>query len=197
MSSRSVGATRTEAGQPLPGDELIPNAVASLTHAVTIRRPPRDVWPWLAQMGAGSRAGWYSYEFLDNGRRPSARHIVSGLQSLAVGMVFPAVPGATDGFTLLTFEPERYLVLGWLSPDGSPTVTWAFVLRQVPGGTRLTVRARGGPTYAFHGLPPWISQRVIRLVHFVMQRKQLIGIAERVERSAPPAVASDRPGHAR
>lgn len=191
MFNRSVRATRTEAGRPLPGDDLIPTPVGSLTHAVTVRRPPREVWPWLAQMGAGSRAGWYSYDFLDNGRQPSARHIVPELQSLTVGMVFPAVPGATDGFTLLAFEPERFLVLGWLSPDRSPLVTWAFVLRELAGGTRLIVRARGGPAYAFHGLSPWISQRVIRLVHFVMQRKQLIGIADRAE---PVAVISDRPG---
>jgi hypothetical protein len=104
------------------------------------------------------------------------------------------VPGATDGFTLLAFEPERFLVLGWLSPDRSPLVTWAFVLQELPGDTRLIVRARGGPAYAFHGLPPWISQRVIRVVHFVMQRKQLIGIADRAERSATLAATSDRPG---
>jgi len=194
MFSRSIRATRTEAGQPLPGDDLIPKPVGSLTHAVTIKRPPHEVWPWLAQMGAGSRAGWYSYDFLDNGRQPSARRIVPELQSLTAGMVFPAVPGATDGFTLLAFEPERFLVLGWLSPDRSPLVTWAFVLQELAGGTRLIVRARGGPAYAFHGLPPWISQRVIRLVHFIMQRKQLIGIANRAERSVTLAAISDRPG---
>jgi hypothetical protein len=133
-------------------------------------------------MGAGSRAGWYSYDFLDNGRQPSAPRIVPELQSLTVGMVFPAVPGAADGFTLLEFEPERFLVLGWLSPDRSPLVTWAFVLQELAGGTRRVVRARGGPAYAFHGLPPWISQRAIQLVHFVMQRKRLTGIAARAER---------------
>jgi hypothetical protein len=69
MLNRPVRATRTEARQPLPGDDLIPKPVGSLTHAVTITRPPHDVWPWLAQMGAGSRAGWYSYDFLDNGQR--------------------------------------------------------------------------------------------------------------------------------
>jgi hypothetical protein len=194
MFSRSVRATRTEARQPLPGDDIISKPVGSLTHAVTITRPPHDVWPWLAQMGAGSRAGWYSYDFLDNARQPSARRIVSELQSLTAGMVFPAVPGATDGFTLLAFEPERFLVLGWLSPDRSPLVTWAFVLQELAGGTRLIVRARGGPAYAFHGLPPWISQRVIRVVHFVMQRKQLIGIADRAERSATFAAISGQPG---
>ena len=193
MLNRSVRATRTEAGQPLPGDDLIPKPVGSLTHAVTIRRPRREVWPWLTQMGAGSRAGWYSYDFLDNGRQPSARHIAPDLQALTVGMVFPALPGATDGFTLLAFQPERFLVLGWLSADRSPLVTWAFVLQELASGTRLIVRARGGPAYAFHGLPSWISQRLIRLVHFVMQRKQLIGIANRAQRLAPAALISDRP----
>ena len=194
MLSRSVRATRAEADQPLPGDALIPKPVGSLTHAVTIGRPPHEVWPWLAQMGAGTRAGWYSYDLLDNGRQPSALRIVPELQSLTLGMVFPAVPGATDGFTLLAFEPERFLVLGWLSPDGSPLVTWAFRMRGVEGGTRLIVRARGGPAYAFHGLPPWIGQRVIRFVHFVMQRKQLIGIAVRAERLSPDPAISDRSG---
>lgn len=197
MLSRSVRATRMEAGQPLPGDDLIPQPVGSLTHAVTIRRPPRDVWPWLAQMGAGTRGGWYSYDFLDNGRQPSARRIVPELQSLSVGMVFPAVPGATDGFTLLAFEPERFLVLGWLSPEGLPVVTWAFVLQETHGSTRLVVRARGGPDYAFHGLPPWIGQPFIRLVHFVMQRRQLIRIAALAERLPSTAAVSSRPDEAR
>jgi len=40
--------------------------LAKINHAITIRRSPHDVWPWLAQMGAG-RAGWYGYDFIDNG----------------------------------------------------------------------------------------------------------------------------------
>ncbi|HZA37184.1 MAG TPA: hypothetical protein VE505_19775, partial [Vicinamibacterales bacterium] len=31
----------------LPGDELIPEPIGTLTHAITIRRPAREVWPWL------------------------------------------------------------------------------------------------------------------------------------------------------
>ena len=65
MFHRSVRASRGERTRPLPGDELIPEPFASLTHAITIRRPRRDVWPWLVQMGAGTRAGWYSYDFID------------------------------------------------------------------------------------------------------------------------------------
>ena len=178
----SVRATREEKRRALPADELISQAIDTLTHAVTIRRPPRDVWPWLVQMGAGSRAGWYSYDRLDNGRQPSAIRIVPELQHPAIGSIFPALPGVTDGFTLLAIDPERTLTLGWLAPDGTPQVTWTFVLDEVsPDVTRLLVRARGGPGYRFHGLPLLLTRVVVRVLHFVMQRKQLHGIATRAE----------------
>src|SRR5688572_28711050 len=121
---RSVRVRPEERTRTLPGDELIKEPIGSLHHAITIRRRRDEVWPWLAQMGAGSRAGWYSYDFIDNGRRPSARRIVPALQHPAVGAIFPAMPGMTEGFTLLAIEPERTLTLGWLTPDGTLEVTW-------------------------------------------------------------------------
>ncbi|HEX2458332.1 MAG TPA: alpha/beta fold hydrolase [Vicinamibacterales bacterium] len=179
---RSVRATREEKSRALPGDERIPEAIDTLTHGVTIRRPPRDVWSWLAQMGAGNRAGWYSYDWLDNGRQASATRIVPELQHPAVGTIFPALPGVTDGFVVLAIEPERVLMLGWLAPNGTLDVTWTFVLDEVaPGVTRVLVRARGGPGYRFHVLPLLLTRVVVRVVHFIMQRKQLLGIAERAE----------------
>ena len=181
---RSVKPAPDETTRSLPGDELIDRPIGCLTHAVTIHGSARDVWPWLAQMGAGTRAGWYSYDFLDNGRRPSASRILPELQSLSVGMLFPALPGVTEGFTVLSFEPDRSLLLGWQSPTKSLLVTWAFVLEEKPQMTRLIVRARGGSDYSFHRLPRWVSRHVIRVVHFVMQRKQLIEIAKRVEAAA-------------
>jgi pimeloyl-ACP methyl ester carboxylesterase len=178
----SVRATADERARALPGDERIPQAIDTLTHGVTIRCAPRDVWPWLVQMGAGSRGGWYSYDWLDNGRQPSATRIVPGLQHPAIGTIFPAMPGITDGFTLLAIEPERVLTLGWLAPDGTPDVTWTFVLDEAaPRVTRLLVRARGGPGYRFHGLPLVMTRLLVGLVHFIMQRKQLLGIARRAE----------------
>jgi hypothetical protein len=137
-------------------------------------------------MGAGSRAGWYSFDVLDNGRRRSAIRVLPELQRLAVGMTVPALPGVTDGFILLAFEPERFLVLGWPSSDGSPLVTWAFALEEAdPGVTRLVVRVRAGRGYAFHGLPWWLARRIVPVVHFVMQREQLLGIARRAELTPP------------
>jgi hypothetical protein len=179
-TSLSVRATRDEQTHPLPSDDLIANPIASLTHAITIRSSPRDVWPWIAQMGAGNRAGWYSYDFLDNGWQRSASHIVPELQNLKIGMVFPALPGATDGFFLVSFEPEHFLVLAWKAPDAALLVTWTFVLEPLDDGfTRLIVRARGGRAYQFHGLPWPVAKHIIPIVHFIMQRKQLLGIAQR------------------
>jgi hypothetical protein len=57
-----VRADPGEQVRDLPGDELIPKPVGSVTHAITIRRFSRDVWPWLAQMGSG-RSGWYAFDF--------------------------------------------------------------------------------------------------------------------------------------
>ena len=71
-------------------------------------------------------------------------------------------------------------------------MTWAFVLEErTDGTTRLIVRARGGREYPFYGLPPWIGKPFIRFGHFVMQRKQLLGIAWRAE-SLDPACVSRR-----
>ena len=184
-----VRATAAERARSMPGDEQIPQAIDTLTHGVTIHRAPRDVWPWLAQMGAGSRGGWYSYDGLDNGRRPSALRIVPELQHPVVGTIFPALPGVTEGFTLLAIEHERMLSLGWLTSDGTPDVTWTFLLNEVaPDVTRLLVRVRGGPGDRFHNLPLPLTRVIIRVVHFTMQRKQLLGIMRRAK--SMPATAA-------
>ena len=49
---------------PLPGDDLVAEASAIETRGIEINATPKEVWPWLAQMGYG-RAGWYSYDALD------------------------------------------------------------------------------------------------------------------------------------
>jgi hypothetical protein len=196
MFFRSVRATEGERSRALPGDELILEPLASLTHAITIRCAPRDVWPWLAQMGAGTRAGWYSYDSLDNACVPSSTHVLPGKQEVRVGTTMPALPGASNAFTVIAFERSRFLVLGW-AERAKPLVTWAFALEETTdGGTRLIVRARGGPGYHFHGLPWSISSRILPILHFVMQRKQLLGIAWRAERAHTEAADDERqPAH--
>ena len=187
-----VRATDEEQTRRLPGDDLIAAAAGTATNAITLSGAPPVIWPWLVQMGAGSRAGWYSYDFLDNRRQPSARRIIPELQHIRVGDIFPALPGITEGFVLLAFEPNRSLTLGWRNPDGSPMVTWVFVLEPHAGNTtRLIVRVRYRPP----DRPRWLPLFVVRIEHFVMQRKQLLEIARRVEFSH--AARDERPSDPR
>lgn len=180
-SDWSVRAGPSEQVRDLSGDELIPKPVGSVNHAVTIRRPPHDVWPWLAQMGSG-RAGWYAYDFIDNAGRPSAERILPEFQDVGVGAVFPALPGAKDVFVVVRCEPEHSLVLAWRSPNGTYLTTWAFVLEQPePNRTRLIVRGRVAPGYDPYGLPLWLVKLTARRAHAIMERKQLLGIRRRAE----------------
>jgi hypothetical protein len=67
------GATGQEAARRLPGDGVVQRADFVATRAITIHAAPGQVWPWLVQIGSG-RAGWYSYDRLDNaGCRPRPR----------------------------------------------------------------------------------------------------------------------------
>lgn len=130
MLARSIRATDEEKSRSLPGDQFVKDAIASITHAITINQRREDVWPWLVQMGAG-RAGWYSYDFVDNGGRPSARRIIPELQNAEVGTLFPAVPGATDCFFALALEHDHWLVLGWVPKRSHPPVTtWTIFLEE-------------------------------------------------------------------
>ena len=64
------GATAEELSRPLPGDDQVPDPLAASTRAVSVRAPASAVWPWLVQMG-WRRAGWYSYDRIDNDRIPA------------------------------------------------------------------------------------------------------------------------------
>ncbi len=180
-SSRQIHAAPGEQAQALPGDDLIPQPLGSVNHAITIQRPAHEVWPWLAQMGSG-RAGWYAYDFIDNGGHHSAERILPNYQNVAVGSVLPALPGATDVFVVVQCEREHSLVLAWRLPSGKYQTTWAFVLEEPQlGRTRLLVRGRVAPGYRPYGLPQWLALPTGALAHFIMQRKQLLGIARRAE----------------
>ena len=144
MGVTSVGASAEERARPFPGDGLLEESIATWTHGVTIAAPPRAVWPWLAQMGAG-RAGWYSWDSVDNGGHPSAREVDATWERIAIGDVLPAGPGVTEACVVERLEPGRDLVLGVPHGAGGLRSTWEFLLDPLPGGrTRLLVRSRVG-----------------------------------------------------
>ncbi|GAB4361246.1 MAG: hypothetical protein Kow0026_24220 [Oricola sp.] len=193
-------ATPEERAAALPGDADMPDPVAVLDHAIDVAAPPQAVWPWLAQMGAYPRAGWYSWDCLDNRGHRSLRVIDPALTEIAVGSIFPALPGVADCFILTAFEENRFLLLavpGPHGPKGEPgsgewrrsfdRSSWTWMLAPAAGGTRIHVRARLGwletdlPILGTVAFPAPLARLIARPVHFVMQQRQLRNIRRRVE----------------
>lgn len=135
-------ATTLEKRRPLAVDAIVPIPIFTSTHAITIDLPPERVWPWIAQMGGG-RAGWYSWDAIDNGGAPSSTRIVPELQAVVRGDIMPAIPGAKDAFVVAAVDPPRDLVLTVPDGHGGNAVGWEHRLEPLPGGrTRLIARGR-------------------------------------------------------
>src|SRR5690348_4930364 len=79
-----MGATDDEVLGSMPGDEIVPRASLNATRAITIGAPPERVWPWIVQMGY-HRAGFYTYDLIDNDGYPSADRVLEEYQHTAVG----------------------------------------------------------------------------------------------------------------
>jgi hypothetical protein len=179
------GATDAEIAESQPGDDLIVDADVTATRAITIRRSPDVVWPWIAQLGQ-RRGGFYSYDRLENLLGfdiHSADHVVPEWQQLEVGDEVRLA--ATVGLKAVIVEPGRALVLqGSLPISRRPPFesTWAFILSEQPDGTtRLISRER-------YGYKRWWAPFVVeptQAASFVMSRKMLIGIRDRAERGSP------------
>ena len=189
------GATDQEITTPLPGDDLIPTARLHSTHAITIQAPADRIWPWLAQMGYEDRAGSYSYDRFERSIGRNLYQLDPSLPPLAVGDAMPFYPGAP--MTVAVADPPHALVLWQVTSGGraiDPTGpwgqdhvawSWAFVLEPVDAArTRLLVRMRVSYQPAFRWGPAmWL---VVEPAHFVMGRRQLLGIRQRAETARPP-----------
>jgi hypothetical protein len=189
---RNLGATRAERWASLPGDEVVPQAKGFSTMAITIDAPPSAVWPWLVQMGC-DRAGFYSWDRLDNGGRPSATEIHPEWQTLGVGDRIVCTPDAKAWFDVERLEPERVLVLRSsidvfrrtpFDPSGPrPRFfvegVWTFVLHELPEEkTRLVVRSLGIARPRLLGAANLVFWDP---AHVVMQTRQLRNLKRLVE----------------
>lgn len=192
---RRWGATDEEVRQPYPGDKLIPGGMRSATMATTIDVAPEHVWPWLVQMGT-DRAGWYSWDRLDNWSRVSAERIHPEWQTAKPGDRFNAMPDGSIWWEVAALEPGRFLALrASLDLRGRPfdpsgprpkffsDSTWGFLLEPLPGGhTRLVVS--GCWAFEPRWLQPIMSVLFLDLQHWIMQLRQfknLKRLAEEVD----------------
>lgn len=209
---KTWGIDPAEATKALPGDDVVSAPTGGETRGITIDAPPEAVWPWLLQLGYG-RAGWYSYDQLDQ-RGRSADDIVEAWQTLAVGDIVPTHPGG--GFEVVAIEPGHALVLrsdtalmqaqteaAKASASGLETATagvkasgamlsrtppeyaasWAFVLEPLDGDRTRFIER----FRVWFGAEQSGAPLVLPLLGFgvfVMMQKQMVGIRERAERLA-------------
>jgi hypothetical protein len=112
------GATPAEVSATMPGDELVPKPKIISTRAITIDAPPRDVWPWLVQIGQG-RGGFYSYDALENLVRcdiHSSDRIIPQLQQLDPGDLILLAPAGAPCFRVSKVQPPSVLTLVGADP---------------------------------------------------------------------------------
>ncbi len=183
------GATDHEIYEPLPGDEVKPDADVQVTHAITINAPAEIVWKWLVQIGQG-RGGFYSYDFIENLFGLDIHNtdqIRSDLQVLSVGQFIRSAREGwlggrfrdKTGWYVVELDPARALVLRDEVDHGS----WAFILKPIgANSTRLVIRARGSkpaniPLKIFH-------YAFFEPAHFIMERKMLLTL-KRLSESIP------------
>jgi hypothetical protein len=190
--------------QPYPGADVIPGGQRGATMAVTIDVPPSRVWPWLVQMGC-DRAGWYSWDRLDNGGVPSAERIHPEWQGLALGDRLASTPRGSAWFEVAALDPERFLGLraaidlcGGRSFDTAGPrprfyidALWGFQVTESPEGrTRLVVSG-------YASARPRFLQMIADLLfwepaHWVMQTRQFTNLKRRAERQPVRALQSAR-----
>jgi hypothetical protein len=168
------GADDEEVSRSMPGDTLVDRPTFNATRAVTVDARPEYTWPWLLQIGI-NRAGWYSYDWLDNLGRPSATAIIPELQQLEVGDLIPISPNGQYGLKVWSFKPHEWMV--WV--DDQAHTSWLWLLDPIDeGSTRLITRIR----MRYQWLRPDIAfDLLVEFGDLVMMRKCMLGIKERAE----------------
>jgi hypothetical protein len=170
------GATRDEINRSMPGDDVVSRPVFNATRAVTVDASPEAIWPWLAQIGFG-RAGWYSYDLLDNLGRHSAERILPALQNVEIGDLVPLGPGSDSGMRVKAFEVNRWL-LWW--DNKTKLTTWSWAADPMSNGqTRLITRVRARPSWRHPTTVVWLV--LTEVADLPMMRKCLLGIKRRAE----------------
>lgn len=168
------GSNPGERARRLPGDEYLaggPRIRVAMTRAVSISAPPERVWPWVCQLGRG--AGWYSVDWLDNGRKTSAWHILSWIPEPRLG------DATAIGYLrhVCTGRSLAWWASGARSLGSRTRLVACFELSAEGQGTRLVSRMSADAS----GPSALIVVLIYQAIDSIMARRQLIGLRDRVE----------------
>jgi hypothetical protein len=184
------GIDRVTVRARFPGDDLVDRPRWQWTHAIDVRVPAAEVWPWIAQIGA-DRAGFYSYQWLENlaGCGIDNAEALHPEWEATTGddlVLHPEAPA----LRIVEVKAERYLVAHGapdprldLATDRWVAASWLFLVRplaahrcqvvsryRVATSRHLPMRLQYGPTF-------------VEPVGFAMDRRMLKGIKRRAERA--------------
>jgi len=168
------GSTDEEIARRMPGDEVLERPTFNATRAVTIEATPEEIWPWIVQIGY-RRAGFYSYDFLDNDGIPSAERILPEYQNLKINDLIPL--SKTAHVRVAELRPPKIMVLVFEVEGTWSNATWVWGLYSDDAShTRLVTRLRANARD--------VRARVfLDLGEIIMMRKCMLGIKRRAERN--------------
>ncbi|MDJ0790870.1 MAG: hypothetical protein QNJ71_03140 [Acidimicrobiia bacterium] len=182
------GTVGTEATDPLPGDDLVPEPKWSYTLGVAVDAAPEAVWPWIAQIGQG-RGGFYTYQTLENMagcKITNTTEILPDHQHPAVGDDIYLHPTTPPQRVEMVDPPNAIVLFGSPADVGDDEywgmATWQFIVNADPsGGSRFLTRGR------YDHAPNWKSRLTfgrfpIEVISFVMSRKMMLEIKRLAER---------------
>jgi hypothetical protein len=178
------GATRAEVAAPMPGDDIVRRAQFNATRAITISAPPEQVWPWIAQLGY-RRAGFYTYDLVDNAGERSADRIIEEYQRIQVGDLIPMwhdARGLAVAYRVDSFQTNEWML--WVHrphENEQPDSTWSWQLLRSDDRTRLITRMKQDYRWQTPRLAMF-NLILMEFGDFAMERRMLKGIKARAER---------------
>ena len=168
------GATIIEIKRSMPGDDIVSKPTFNATRAISIHATAENIYPWIVQMGV-TRAGWYSYDLLDNLAKPSAKVIIPEFQNLKIGDIIPMSPDGKQGMYVKDFKEHEWML--WWDQKGDSSWSWG-IYPEGDSYCRLVTRVR--VKYRFLSFDI-LFNILIEFFDIWMMRKCMKGIKKRAE----------------
>lgn len=173
------GATDIEITRSMAGDDIVSKPTFNATRTVTINAPAENIFPWIVQIGV-NRAGWYSYDLLDNLGRHSSELILPQHQSINVDDLVPMSPDGKQGLWVKDFRYSEWVL--WWDKTGDTSWVWGIY----PEGnscSRLVTRVRVKYRWLSSAI---LFNLIIEFFDIWMMRKCMLGIKRRAETLSIP-----------